>query len=287
MKQETIDKLLALANTAFDAQESADKYARNAAHEAAHAAAFRHNPECADAAVLIATNAFEMDVSDAGIYSARVADAWNDRFASEQSYSALRDSFADNVTPLARSNHTTFFATVQPANVAVHACSTNVEASYLAAFSQDTETKEKVKHAALYVYRHTWSVARAAYVVSMVNATNKIQDPLKRQDVFKSMMSARLNHDLKYDQIEPGLLLKIMCSITIQVVAGLMILGGIVAIVCGTWGIAALPFVSGIAIGSTAAAVGSGIVIGGFFARKEQQNIDEENERCEEINTIY
>ena len=84
MKQEIIDKLLVLANTAFLAEESADKYARNAALEAAHAAAFRHYPEGADAAVLIATNTFNIDLSDATIYSSQVADARNDRFESER-----------------------------------------------------------------------------------------------------------------------------------------------------------------------------------------------------------
>ena len=287
MKQETIDKLLVLANTAFQAQESSDKYARNAAHEAAHEAAFRHNPECADAAVLIATNTFNMDLSDAIIYSARVADAWNSQFASGRDYCALRESFDDNAVPRARTAHTTFFSMVQPGNVALHSCATNVTASYSADFVHDTETKEKAKQAALYVYRHTWSVARSAYVVSMFDA-NKIQnDPLKRQEAFNSMMTTRLNNDLKYDQIEPGFLLKIMCSLTTQAFAGLMLLGGIIVIVCGALGIAALPFVPTIVIGSTAAGIGTSILVGSFFSRKEQQNIDEKNERCEEVNTIY
>ena len=287
MKQEIIDKLLVLANTAFQAQASSNKYARNAAHEAAHAAAFRHNPECADAAVLIATNTFNQDLSEAAIYSARVADAWSGQFASDRSYRVLRESFADNVVPLARPTHTTFFAMVQPGNAAVHTSGTNSKASYLTTFAHVTETKEKAEQAALYVYRHTWSVARVAYVISMFNANNAHDDSLKRQEAFDSMMTTRLNNDLKYDQIEPGFLLKIMCSVTLQVVAGLMILGGIIVIVCATWGVAALPFIPSIVIGGTAAGTGAGILVGSFFSRKEQQNIDEKNERCEEVNSIY
>lgn len=285
MRQETIDKLLELASTAFSTQESPDKYARNSAHEAAHAAAFRHSPECADAAVLIASSTFVLSASEASVYSSRIADASHDKFAHERSYRAARESYTDNVIPIRRLTETPFSTMVQTSNAAVRSSDMAVTSSYLAAFSRDTTANSKAKQAALYVYRHTYCATRASYVVSMCNA-NKIHDPMKRQLAFKTMMSARLNNDLKYDLIEPSILLKIMCSSSIQVVAGLILLGGIIIILCGTWGIAALPFIPTIAIGSTITAMGTGLLAGSFFARKELQRIEDVNEHCEEVNSI-
>ena len=78
-----------------------------------------------------------------------------------------------------------------------------------------------------------------------------------------------------------------MCSTTLCVIAGILLLGGAAVIVCTTYGIGSIPFAIGIAAGSLSAATGAGLLVGSFFAKREQQKINDANERIEETNAIF
>lgn len=286
MRQQTISELLDLAYNAYTANEAADNYARNAACKAASDAAKRHSQECADPAALLAAHRLLNSISDAVYFAARVADSANLKFAHERSHHAVRSSFVNHKAQIRAVIDLSYADIVQDTEHSISQSSEQINANYQASYSRDTTTNHKAKHAAYYVYAHTYSTTRNAYVIASFIA-NKAQDPTKREQVFKSRMSERLNNDLTYDLIKPSFFLQMMCKNTLCVIAGIITIGGVVVIIFATYGIASIPLVIGIAAGSMAAATGSGVLIGGFFAKRERQKIEDANECIEETNAIF
>lgn len=286
MKQQTINELLDLAYTAYTANEPADNYARNAACKSASDAAKRHSDECADSAALLAAHGLLKSTSDATHFAARVADSANLKFAHERNHRAAQTSFTKHKVPLRTVVDSSYADIVNGTEDCVNASNDQINAHYQTAYSRDPTANQKATRAASYVYSHTYSTARNAYVLASFQA-NKTQDPHQREKIFKSYLSERLNHDLTYDLIKPSLFLQMMCSTTLCVIAGMLIVGGVTVILCATYGVASIPFAIGIAAGSLAATTGSGLLIGSFFARREQQKIEDANERTEETNAIF
>lgn len=286
MKQDVIDKLLLLANNAFLSQEAPDMFARVAAHEAAHAAACRYSGECADSAALIAAHEFATMLSDAAAFSSRITDATNDRTAQEYCCRATRESYDDAFIVPHRRTHTEYSRVLQPSNAITHMTNTAIRSSYVSIFANDHEANRKARHAANYVYRHTYCVTRSSYVFACFEA-NKYRDPAERQQIFQSRFTKRLNIDLQYDQIKASLFLQLMCSISLQVMAGIILLAGILIVGVGMVGIASLPLIETVVIGAMIAVVGAGLLIGNVVAKHELAKIDEANERMDEFNLIY
>lgn len=285
MKQETINKILALADKAFVSNESPDKYARTAAHEAACAAAEKHSTECANAAALIAANEFSAVLSDAAAFSSRVTDASNDQVSYERRYHATRESYENALIIPQNLTERPFVSVLRPSNAMAHMTSSALHSSYLSMFCRENEANHRAKHAARYVYRHTYCTARSAYVVSYAEA-QKEQNPANRERVFKSLISKRLNQDLKYDQLEPGLFIEVMSSLSVQIIAGILLVAGVLGVVCGALGVAALPLMETISIGALVSLFAVSLFIGGHFASEEVARIEACNERCDELNNI-
>lgn len=286
MKQETIHELLSLAVDAYTANESADKYACNAASKAASDAAKKHSEEYADAAAALAAMRYFKTASQTALFSTNVADSANLKFAHDRSLFAARHTFNHRKTPIRKNIHADYTDIVNPIDERIHAADEELHSNYQAAFSNDPTTNQKAIRAASYVYSHTYATARHAYILSAFDA-NKYQDPSKREQAFKTSMTQKLSDGLSYDQIQSSLLLQMMCSVALCVIAGALIVGGAAVIVCATYGVGSIPFAIGIASGSLSAATGTGLLIGGFFARREQQQINEANERIEETNAIF
>ena len=286
MKQETIDELLSLAFDAYTANEPADKYACNAASKAASDAAKKHSEEYADAATTLAAMRHFKSASQATLFSAGVADSANLKFAHDRSLKAARHTFSHRKTPIKRTIDVSYTDIVGRIEQQIDSADEELHSNYQAAFSRDPTNNQKSVRAATYVYSHTYATARNAYVLASFQAS-KIQDPIRREQIFKARMSQRLHEDLTYDQIQPSLLLQIMCSTTICVIAGVLLVGGAAVIVCATYGVGSIPFAVGIAAGSLSAATGAGLLIGGFFAKREQEKINDANERIEETNAIF
>lgn len=286
MRQQTINELLDLAYNAYTSNEPADNYARNAACKSASDAAKRHSEECSDSAALLAAHGFLKSTSDATHFAARLADSANLKFAHERNHKAAQTSFTKHRAPLRTIIDSSYADIVNDTENSVTASSDQINAHYQTTYSRDPTANQKATHAASYVYSHTYSTARSAYVLASFQA-NKTQDPHQREQIFKSYLSERLNHDLTYDLIKPSLFLQMMCSTTLCVIAGILMIGGVAAILCATYGVASIPFAVGIAAGSLSAATGSGLLIGSFFAKRELQKIEDANERVEETNAIF
>ena len=74
-------------------------------------------------------------------------------------------------------------------------------------------------------------------------------------------------------QIQPSLLLQMMCSMSPCVIAGILILAGVAVIFYATtFNNSSFPFVTGIATGSVAIAAGTGLLVGSFFSKKERRH---------------
>lgn len=286
MKQETIDELLSLAFDAYTANESADKYACNAASKAASDAAKKHSEEYADAATTLAAMRHFKAASQATLFSAGVADSANLKFAHDRSLKAARHTFSHRRTPIKKTIDASYTDIISGIDRQIDPADEELRSNYQAAFSRDSATNQKSVRAATYVYSHTYATARNAYILASFKAS-KLQDPLRREQTFKTCLSQRLNDDLAYDQIQPSLLLQMMCSTTLCVIAGILLVGGAAVIVCTTYGIGSIPFAIGIAAGSLSAATGAGLLVGSFFAKREQQKINDANERIEETNAIF
>ena len=286
MKQQTIDELLVLAFEAYTTNESSDQYACNAASQAAADAAKKHSEECADAAAALGAMSQLKASGQATLYSVGVADTANLKFAYERSLIAARHTFSHRKTPIRKAIDTSYAELVHEIEAKINVTDEQINSNYQSAFSKDATVTQKSKRAACYVYSHTYAAARTAYVLASFQA-NKTQDAYKREQTFKSCMSERLNHDLTYDQIQPSLLLQMMCSNILVVIAGVLIIAGVAAILCATYGIASIPFVIMITAGSVSAASGTGLLIGSFFAKRNQQKIIDTNERAEETNAIF
>ena len=286
MRQQTIDELLTLAFDAYTANESSDKYACNAASKAASDAAKKHSEECADSAAMLGAMEHLKASGQATLFSASVADSANLKFAHDRSLKAARRTFSHRKTLVRKEVEDSYADTVTEITEKINAADDQNNSHYQAAFSRDATENQKAKRAACYVYSHTYATARNAYVIASFKA-NKIQDPYQREQTFKYHISERLNHDLTYDHIQPSLLLQMMCSTAMCVIAGILIVGGAAVILCATYGVGTIPFAIGIAAGSLSAASGSGLLVGSFFAKREQQKIFDANERVEETNAIF
>jgi len=90
--------------------------------------------------------------------------------------------------------------------------------------------------------------------------------------------SSGSKQELHSDLISSGFFLKVMCSTSLKVVAGLLLTAGLIAIILGTCGIAALPLAPTIAIGATSAALGAGLSMGSFFSGRQKHKPEEASE---------
>ena len=282
MKQETIDKLLELADTAFAEQKAPDIYARAAAHEAAFAAAYQYCPESADATALIAATTFVCETTAAARFSARIADIANHKFANDSYYHAARKSHEDNILPMKAVVETRFLSDIKTAESAAQECDALITSSYVSTFAHEKAASNKAKQAAFYVYSDTYAATRNAYVRAMFIA-HQTQDTKKRLKQFKTTMSVRLNKDLLYDNISPGFLLQMMCTSSLQIIAGLLLVAGIAAITLVTCGASAFPVIPTIALGGVSTALGAGLFAGGFFAQRQRRQLDDENQNRMEM----
>lgn len=285
MQQSTIDAIIEFAHQAFLAQESPDKFARAAAYEAAHSAAARHSDECADSATLIAANEFNASASDAALYSSRLTDAAHDRLSFHRRYRAERASFEDVPIFPIKITEKPYASITSPVSRLSHMTGRALTSSYLSVFAKNSSENHKAKHAARYVYRHVYCAARAAYVVAFYEA-NRAQDPTTRHKLFQNRITQRLNEDLNYDQIKPSLWLQCMGSLTLQVMAGIVLTSGVVVLMFGLFGVGALPFAETVASGVSAMVVGLACLIGSVFAQKELASIEEANTCSEEVNQL-
>ena len=286
MRTTTINTLLSLANEAYAANEPADNYACNAACHAASETAKKYSEECADTASLLAVLAQLKSSHQATQFSAALADSAALKFAHDRSLTAARNTFSHRRTPVIRPTTTPYTNIINPLTTYLETIEDQLHSNYQAAFAHDTTTNQKAKHAAHYTYRHTYACARSAYIIATLQA-NKAQNISKRAQFFKSAMSQRLNQDLTYDHIQPSLLLQMMCSTTLAVIAGMLLIGGSIVIVCALSGVGGISLAIGLTTGGLSAVTGTGLFIGGFFARGEQDKINETNDRIEETNTIF
>ena len=280
MKQETIDKLTILADDAYASHQSPDTYARTAAHIAAVDAASMHNTECADTAALFAASSFVAATTLAASFSANIADTANQKTAYKRSYDTAIRSFSTTIAPITLvANEPFYLPLVQKVFSVASESKTHIAGSYESNPPGSTaQSNFNAKRAAIYAYSDTYTSTRSAYVRAMFIASFE-KDDKKAQTKFSATMKSRLNKDLKYDTIQPGFFLRLMCSTSIRIIAGLLLLAGIIAIVLGSCGVAAatLPFIPTVAIGSASAALGTGILIGTFFARRKKHTLDEAN----------
>ncbi len=286
MKQDAINKILELANRAFLSKESPDKFARTAAYEAAHSAASRHSEECADAATLIAANEFNAATSDATTFTSRVTDAAHDCISHQRRYHAERESYEDVPVLPQKLTDKPYAVFTQPLNKLAHMTSATITSSYLSTFSKNTAENQRAKQAARCVYGHAYCAARSAYVVSFF-AANRSGDPSRRQAVFQDFISMRLNEDLQYDQIKPSLFLNLMCTHTLQIIAGVILAVGVLTVLFGVLGVASLPLAETVLCGVAVGVVGIGLLIGHSFAKTELERIEDANERSEEMHNMY
>jgi hypothetical protein len=247
--KETLNKLLTLANTALMTHALPEQFARDAAHEAAHYAASKYSTEAADAATLLAANTLLLETSEAVSFSAHIADAATSKIGTEIAYVTL----------------------MKHRETMLHQTTRRVTNQYQTHFSCHPTEHHKAKHAAHYAYRHTYCVARSAYVIALHQA-NQLSEPNQRQRLFNKIILERLQHDLQYDVIKPNFFIQMMCSITIQVIAGLLVLGGVVVMGCGI----------ALVLGGVAAVSGTGLLVGSFFAYKEKKQQDERNASCDQ-----
>jgi hypothetical protein len=205
-------------------------------------------------------------------------------------YHSTRFAFKgkNNFPPPRPAANITFIDLLQSSRASTEDAETQVTQAYRKAFVHDEAGNEKARRIALHVYTNAYTTTRAAFVRATYMA-NKMQDATVRLEVFKSLMSSRLNQDLMYDTMRPSFFLQIMNSRTIKVIAGVLLLAGVIAIVCATYGIAGLPFTPTIAAGGTSSAIGAGLFIGSFFAYRQCQHIDEENQQAEAmlVNNVH
>ena len=74
-------------------------------------------------------------------------------------------------------------------------------------------------------------------------------------------------------QIQPSLLLKMMCSMTPCIIAGIPVLSGVAIIFYATTiENGSLPFLTSIATGTVAIAAGTGLLVNSFFSKKERRH---------------
>jgi|GEM_PF-2747375 len=282
MKQETINELLALAETAFNEKAAPAKYAGMAAHHAAVASATQYDPDYANTAALIAATTLVCATTEAAAFSARITDISNDRAQLDRHYEIAQRSYGAKNEQLALTIANKGSELLSPIieNIHTTALDSRVKIALqheTMSSGNDANTLEKARRTALYVYADTYGTTRSAYVRAMFVANLNKKDDIK---TFKAVMSARLNKDLKYDNIPPGFFLKLMASTSLRIIAGLMLIAGIVAITLASCGVAAttLAFVPTISIGSTSAGLGTGLLIGSIFARRQKKNLEEANQ---------
>ncbi len=282
MKQETINELLALAETSFNEKAPPAKYAGMAAHHAAVAAATQYDPDYANTAALIAATTLVCATTEAATFSARITEISNDKAQLDRHYEIAQRSYGAKSEQMAIAMADKENERLSPVikNIYTTACESRIKITLqheTMSYGNDANKLEKAKRAALYVYGDTYAATRSAYVRAMFAANFNKKDDVKS---FKAMMSAKLNKDLKYDNIPPGFFLKLIASTSLCIIAGLMLIAGIVAITLASCGVAAatLPFVPTISIGSTGAGLGTGLLIGSIFARRQKKNLEEANQ---------
>lgn len=284
MKQETIDRLLELAIEAFTNSASPDAFAKAAAHEAAFSAAHVYCHESADAAALIAAVSFMTMTNEATLFSADITDAAMKSFAMKRNYQSARHAFksANKNQPARPASDIVFSALLNASNDSIGDTETEVTQSYRHAFVHDEVGNEKARRAALHTYSDCYATTRAIFVRANFSA-NKMQDTTARTDVFKSLMSDRLNQELTYDTLNPSFFIQIMNSRAITVIASILLVAGILTIACGTFGVLGLPFIPTVAAGSVAVVCGVGLFASGFFAHRKLQQINDANQQYEDM----
>ena len=284
MKQETIDRLLELALEAFTNSASPDAFAKAAAHEAAFSSAHVYCPESADAAALIAAVSFMAQSNEATLFSADITDAAMKSFAMKRNYQSARHAFkaANKNQPARPASDIVFLSLLNASNESIANTETEVTESYRHAFVHDEVGNEKARRAALHSYSDCYATTRATFVRASFIA-NKMQDPASRLDVFKSCMANRLNQELTYDTLSPSFFIQVMNSRAVTVVAGILLVAGILAIACGTFGVLGLPLIPAVAFGSLTTVCGAGLFAGGFFAHRKSQQISDANQQYEDM----
>jgi hypothetical protein len=281
MNQKTVDAILRLAETAFITDELPDKFARYAAHEAAHAMAAKHSRECADVATLLAACSLLIGVTDAVSFSARVADAAKHKMAYDNVYRAARGLNTEPVIPSHTSSETSYRALTQNSHHAVLHSTTSVLELYQAAFAQHATHVSRANHAAYYAYKHTYCVARAAYVISSFKA-NQFNELNQRKHMFQIMMAKRLHHDLNYDVIKPSFFIQCLCSLILNRTAKLAFVAGVIGLLCALIAPSMLMSTSTVVASGVSALFGAGGMSASFFAHKKKKQIEEANEYLDE-----
>lgn len=284
MKQETIDRILELAIEGFTNSASPDAFAKAAAHEAAFSAAHVYCPESADAAVLIAAASFMTKANEATLFSADITDAAMKSFAMKRHYQSVRHAFkgTNKNNPARPASDIVFSSLLNASNESIGDTETEVTQSYRHAFVHDEAGNEKARRAALHAYSDCYATTHTIFVRSSFTA-NKMQDSSGRLEVFKSLMSNRLNQELTYDTLSPSFFIQVMNSRAITVVASILLVAGILTIICGTFGVLGLPFIPTVAAGSVATVCGVGLFTGGFFAHRKSEQIDDANHQYEDM----
>lgn len=282
MKQETINTLITLAKNAFLARVTPDKYAQAAAHEAAAAAATTYHQlpeECRDTAALLAATDFVCKTTAAATFSAQIAVTTRKQINLNRECNLARQHFRNDTTFLGRETNplALCLSLVETLECDAFKSDTAVSASYKKASADQSILGDTAKHAALYVYTYTYASALSTYARALF-ISNQVKDQKKRFALFQANISSMLNKDLKYDIISPGLFLRTMCSTALKIIAGFMLIAGITTLILGSCGIAALPFIPMVAAGSASTAMGSGLLIGRFFARREHAKLGQAND---------
>ena len=282
MNQKTFNAILKLADTAFMTNELPDKFARHAAQEAAHSMAAKHHRECADAATLIAACSLLIGATDAVDLSARVADAAKHKMVYDRLYHAARALNTEPVMPTHASTETSYCSMTEESHHAVLHATTSVLEQYQAAFAQHATHTSRAKNAASYAYKHTFCVARAAYVISSFQA-NQINELNQRKHMFQNMMAKRLQQDLNYAVMEPSFFIKCMCSVILDKTAKLLFFIGFIGLLCALFAPSMLMTTSTVVASGVGVLFGAGWLSASFFAHQKKKQIEEANECSDEI----
>lgn len=284
MKHEIIDKIIALAISAYHKRSSASDFAKTAAHKAAHELAYQHHAELADFATLVAVATFYIETTEALHFSARVADKAADKLEADKNYRAEWQEYSTTALPKHVAND--YFGSITHSSEKISlAFQEAISPTYESTSVLSVLARNKARRAALYVYRDTYATARSAYVRAMFFA-DQAKNEQQRFLIFNQEITRRLRKDLSYDIIDPGLFLKCIASSPLRVLLGILLLAAVGGIVLAALHLTPIPFVPLICAGSFTSLFCVSTACGSFFAKKRYKTIQDENENRAEVATL-
>lgn len=282
MQPTAIKALIELAVTAYLKHSPPGEYAKTAAHKAAVLAASRHHTEIADFAALTAAAAFYVEVTEAIGFSTRVTDAASGKLLSDSAYKAEWQEYSATILPAQTTQKRFFQSLSEVPDKAIHDFTASVTPTFEKIRVQDVAARNRAKRAAMYVYRDTYTVSRAAYVRAM-HAAVQAKDEHKRLKIFQTSISKQLHQSLSFDMIHPSFFLIILQSTPLRIAALVLLLAGIGAIVVGVLHVIPLPVIPLIIAGSGTCTLSLCIGFGSFFAKRKLLEIADRNDRFEEV----